>query len=165
MQQATFTDKKFKHVSNSCLDFMKRLLVRDARYRMSTGMWGNHSHLAQRFPNALIPHGMNTDRSALTAAGEALRHPFITGAPFYPRYASMQAGDFDQYLPEEEKDGGGAVVVRSVEKTNTILESLKVFAGADPLTKITMELVSHTLGSLQVATMNPCSMVLHALCR
>lgn len=35
--QATFTDKKFKHVSNSCLDFMKRLLVRDVRYRMSTG--------------------------------------------------------------------------------------------------------------------------------
>ena len=35
--QATFTDKKFKHVSNSCLDFMKRLLVRDVRYRMTTG--------------------------------------------------------------------------------------------------------------------------------
>ena len=37
VSQATFTDKKFKHVSNSCLDFMKRLLVRDVRYRMSTG--------------------------------------------------------------------------------------------------------------------------------
>lgn len=30
------------------------------------------------------------------------------------------------------------------------LFSLKVFARADPLTKITMEIVSHTLGSLQV---------------
>lgn len=28
--------------------------------------------------------------------------------------------------------------------------SLKVFAEADPLTKMTMEIVSHTLGSLQV---------------
>ena len=28
--------------------------------------------------------------------------------------------------------------------------SLKVFAEADPLTKMTMEMVSHTLGSLQV---------------
>jgi hypothetical protein len=55
------------------------------------------------------------------APGDALRHPFITGAPFYPRYASMLAADFDQHSPEEEKDGG-AVVVRSVEKTNTILE-------------------------------------------
>jgi serine/threonine protein kinase len=87
--QATFTDKKFKHVSNSCLDFMKRLLVRDTRYRMSTA--------------------------------DALRHPFITGAPFYPRYASMQAADFDQYVPEEEKEGG-ALALRSMEKTNTILE-------------------------------------------
>lgn len=69
---------------------MKRLLVRDTRYRMSTG--------------------------------DALRHPFITGAPFYPRYASMPAADFDVYNPEEEKDGGGALVLRSPEKYNAILE-------------------------------------------
>lgn len=62
-KEATFTDKKFKHVSNGCLDFMKRLLVRDPRYRMTTG--------------------------------EALLHPFITGAAFFPRYATMRPADFD----------------------------------------------------------------------
>eukprot|EP00598_Pedospumella_elongata_P002477 CAMPEP_0184981204 /NCGR_PEP_ID=MMETSP1098-20130426/11028_1 /TAXON_ID=89044 /ORGANISM="Spumella elongata, Strain CCAP 955/1" /LENGTH=628 /DNA_ID=CAMNT_0027504749 /DNA_START=246 /DNA_END=2132 /DNA_ORIENTATION=- len=117
-KEATFTDKKFKHVSNSCLDFMKRLLVRDVRYRMSTG--------------------------------DALNHPFITGAPFYPRYASMQAADFDVVSPEEEKNGEGGALVRNTDKLAGILQSLKVFAEADPLTKMTMEMVSHTLGSLQV---------------
>lgn len=34
--------------------------------------------------------------------------------------------------------------------TNALYYSLKKFAEADPLTKITMEMVSHTLGSLQV---------------
>ena len=117
-KEATFTDKKFKHVSNSCLDFMKRLLVRDVRYRMSTG--------------------------------DALNHPFITGAPFYPRYASMQAADFDVAGPEEGKAGETAALVRNSDKLTKILESLKMFAEADPLTKMTMEMVSHTLGSLQV---------------
>lgn len=36
-KEASFADKKFKHVSNACMDFMKRLLVRDPRHRMTTG--------------------------------------------------------------------------------------------------------------------------------
>lgn len=56
-KEATFTDKKFKHVSNACMDFMKKLLVRDPRHRMTTQ--------------------------------EALIHPFITGAAFFPRYPTL----------------------------------------------------------------------------
>ena len=35
-KEASFQDKKFKHVSGSCMDFMKRLLVRDVRYRLTS---------------------------------------------------------------------------------------------------------------------------------
>ncbi len=55
-KDASFADKKFKHVSNACMDFMKRLLVRDPRYRLTTK--------------------------------EALMHPFITGASYFPRYTT-----------------------------------------------------------------------------
>jgi hypothetical protein len=79
--------------------------------------------LLKSFAEFALRHSTDTNcvPYIVCAPGDALRHPFITGAPFYPRYASMLAADFDQHSPEEEKDGG-AVVVRSVEKTNTILE-------------------------------------------
>lgn len=52
--------------------------------------------------------------------GDALNHPFITGAPFYPRYASMQAADFDPApQPDEEKDG--SMSSKSVAKYSNIL--------------------------------------------
>jgi hypothetical protein len=35
-QEAVFPDKKFKHVSGVCMDFMKRLLIKDPNQRMST---------------------------------------------------------------------------------------------------------------------------------
>lgn len=83
-KEATFTDKKFKHVSNGCLDFMKRLLVRDARYRMTTG--------------------------------EALLHPFITGAAFFPRYQSMRPADFDP----APADGEQAATLSSGKSTRVV---------------------------------------------
>ena len=54
-----------------------------------------------------------------TSSGEALNHPFITGAAFFPRYASMQPADFDAPpLPSEED----TLVSRSAEKFGTIVE-------------------------------------------
>ena len=35
-QEAVFPDKKFKHVSGACMDFMRRLLVKDPMLRMTT---------------------------------------------------------------------------------------------------------------------------------
>mmetsp|Transcript_17482 Transcript_17482/g.29295 ORF Transcript_17482/g.29295 Transcript_17482/m.29295 type:complete len:685 (-) Transcript_17482:255-2309(-) len=114
-KEMSFADKKFKHVSNCCLDFMKRLFVRDIRYRIDTT--------------------------------EALNHPFITGAAFYPRYASMKTADFDPPTEQEILEHSSTL---SAGKYNKIIDSLKIFATADPLTKITMEMVSHTLGSMEV---------------
>jgi len=83
-------DKKFKHVSNCCMDFMKRLLVRDPRYRMSTG--------------------------------EALLHPFITGASFMPRYNGMSAAPAGPRSGNDmEVDGGSALKLTS-DQLGVILE-------------------------------------------
>lgn len=110
-KEASFTDKKFRHVSNGCLDFMKRLLVRDVRNRMSTA--------------------------------DALNHPFITGAAFMPMYRSFRSSDKDT----SKKDDNAGL---GLDKASQAIDSMLVFAYADPMTKITMEMVSHTLGSTEL---------------
>lgn len=112
-KEATYTDKKFKHVSNCCMDFMKRLLVREPRHRMTTS--------------------------------EALRHPFLTGAAFFPRYANMTPADMleeDRSLDVDNK--------LLVSKSNQVLNSMLVYVNADPLSKIIMEMVSHSLGAVDL---------------
>jgi calcium-dependent protein kinase len=111
-KEPTYTDKKFKHVSQGCMDFMKRLLTRDVRSRMSTA--------------------------------EALQHPFITGATFFPRYQSMGQADFDSAKSAQDSS---ALALLTPEKTLQIMESMEVFVAANPLTKLVMELVAHSLSS------------------
>eukprot|EP01038_Epipyxis_sp_PR26KG_P006797 gene6797-9310_t len=107
-KEASFQDKKFKHVSNSCMDFMKRLLVREPKGRLTTS--------------------------------EALQHPFITGASFFPRYQSIDVA----------KDSGESLSALPPAKANQIMESMVFFAKADPLTKLTIEMVSHSLGATEI---------------
>jgi calcium-dependent protein kinase len=111
-KDASFADKKFKHVSNACMDFMKRLLVRDPRYRISTG--------------------------------EALNHPFITGAAFYPRYTNVLSAR----SVEMEVDSGPRL---TASQCTQVLESMIVFMRADPMSRLLMEMVSHSLGSQEVS--------------
>ena len=88
-KEASFADKKFKHVSNACMDFMKRLLVRDPRHRMTTG--------------------------------EALLHPFITGAAYFPRYAAPGMAGGAGYMSSSQHNlmdvvdpaAGGAVALQA----------------------------------------------------
>lgn len=110
-KEASFADKKFKHVSNSCMDFMKRLLVREPRYRMTTA--------------------------------EALAHPFITGAAFFPRYNNSLSTRSSEMEVEPAQ--------RLTEaQCNRIVQSMRVFYRADPLSRLLMEMVSHTLGSNEI---------------
>lgn len=74
---------------------------------------------------------------------EALRHPFITGAAFFPRYPSLQS-------IQEAKDSGENPSPFTLEKASVILECLVAFQKADPLAKLMMEMVSHTLGAVEV---------------
>jgi serine/threonine protein kinase len=116
-KDASFADKKFKHVSNSCMDFMKRLLVRDARYRISIN--------------------------------EALNHPFITGATFFPRYSNVlpSARSTDMM----DVDSGNPKL--SASQCTAIIESMIVFIRADPMSRLLMEMVSHSLGSQEVRSL------------
>lgn len=104
-KEASFQDKKFKHVSNSCMDFMKRLLVRDARHRLSTA--------------------------------EALQHPFITGASFFPRYSNI----------DTVKDTAENPCSLPVAKLNQIMGSMVHVAKADAMCKMLIEMISHSLGA------------------
>lgn len=127
-KEASFADKKFKHVSNSCMDFMKRLLVRDPRHRMTTG--------------------------------EALLHPFITGAAYFPRYASPgMAGSMStsqHNLMDVDASAAGAsggasagasaAVALHPSQALQIVDAMVVFCNADPLSRLILEMVSHSLG-------------------
>jgi calcium-dependent protein kinase len=120
-KEASFADKKFKHVSNACMDFMKRLLVRDPRHRMTTG--------------------------------EALLHPFITGAAYFPRYVpgAGTAGQSQPNLMDIDSTGNlnnnsNAIVQLHPDQALQILDSMVVFCNADPLSRLILEMVSHSLG-------------------
>lgn len=130
-KEASFADKKFKHVSNACMDFMKRLLVRDPRHRMTTG--------------------------------EALLHPFITGAAYFPRYAApgMSGSATSGYLSGSQhnlmdvvqdsnspsnNNVGAQMAALHPSQAVQILDSMVLFCNADPLSRLILEMVSHSLG-------------------
>jgi len=106
-QEAVFPDKKFKHVSGVCMDFMKRLLIKDPNQRMSTT--------------------------------EALAHPFITGGVGSPVFPSVPGS-----VPSSASARGASGPLPSVVAEN-IIQSMLRFLSADPLTKLILEMVAHTL--------------------
>jgi hypothetical protein len=48
-------------------------------------------------------------------------HPFITGAQFFPRYASMQAADFDPPTGREAEEEGAFSLAKNADKAACIL--------------------------------------------
>eukprot|EP00981_Chlorochromonas_danica_P005830 scaffold1193_cov159-Ochromonas_danica.AAC.8 len=126
-KEPSFNDKKFKHVSNACMDFMKRLLTREPRQRLTTA--------------------------------EALSHPFITGAAFYPRYPTLSLPSFGASGANNSSSvsSGRAADVQAETaidlapgKAAQILESMLFFAKADRMSRLVMNMVSHTLGPLEL---------------
>eukprot|EP00597_Dinobryon_sp_UTEXLB2267_P002858 CAMPEP_0170076906 /NCGR_PEP_ID=MMETSP0019_2-20121128/13831_1 /TAXON_ID=98059 /ORGANISM="Dinobryon sp., Strain UTEXLB2267" /LENGTH=706 /DNA_ID=CAMNT_0010288919 /DNA_START=132 /DNA_END=2249 /DNA_ORIENTATION=+ len=110
-KEANFNDKKFKHISNSCMDFMKRLLVREVRYRPTSA--------------------------------EALRHPFISGASFFPKYDNIRPGEIAEHA-------SGALSLLSINKINQIMDSFMIYVRADNLTRALMKMVAHSFGSTEL---------------
>jgi serine/threonine protein kinase len=114
-KEATFADKKFKHVSASCMDFMKRLLTRDTRYRMTTF--------------------------------EALQHPFITGAAFFPRYNGL--GHTPSMNTMDIVDPAAIPTLTSSQITQ-ILEAMVNYARLDSLTRLIINMLTHSVGPREV---------------
>lgn len=107
-QEAVFPDKKFKHVSGACMDFMRRLLVKDPNLRMSTA--------------------------------DAIAHPFITGGlgvGVFPVVSPASFGSAELALSPH-----GSLPPLTAE---AIVQSMSAFARANPLIKLTLEMISHTL--------------------
>lgn len=83
-------------------------------------------------------------RARMTTA-EALQHPFITGATFFPRHQSMRADEFD--LAKNAAQDAQSSLILTSDKTLSIMASMEVFVGANALTKLAMGLVAHSLSS------------------
>jgi hypothetical protein len=98
---------------------MKRLLVREVRYRMTTGIV-----VTCKIDNIKIILHVTVYFLCLyfyLCAAEALMHPFITGAQFFPRYASMQAADFDPPTGREAEEEGAFSLAKNADKAACIL--------------------------------------------
>src|SRR4051794_30983137 len=72
---------------------------------------------------------------------------FSSGAPFYPRYVNMGPAE----IAEEDTTGNTIDNTLSAVKANQVVNNMLIFMNADPLTKIAMEMVSHSLGSFDVS--------------
>lgn len=107
-QEPVFPEKKFRHVSGICMDFMRKLLVKDPSLRMSTA--------------------------------QALAHPFITGG-LGTVYMPMPPAGHQQIMPPQ----GGIDNVITQEVADEIVENICSFMAADTLTKITLEMIAHSL--------------------
>lgn len=108
-QDPVFPEKKFRHVSGVCMDFMRKLLVKDPVLRMSTA--------------------------------QALAHPFITGG-LGNLYIPMPPAGQQQLMPPQ---GGLQTNVITQELADEIVENICSFMAADTLTKITLEMIAHSL--------------------
>lgn len=146
-QDPIFPDKKFRHLSPVCMDFMKKLLVKDPSLRMTTG--------------------------------QALRHPFITGQvcplPSMSVNTTNQPSWVMRSMGLSSKDnttrGAGNVesnssvsqrpvisdsALASLQSVVTqeaaikIIESIMIFMTADSLTRLTLEMVAHSLCADQI---------------
>jgi len=124
-KEATFTDKKFKHVSAACMDFMRRLLVRDPHGRMSA--------------MEALQHPFITGSSG--------------GAMVIPSRGIGRAGSIDAM--EMDPPAGGIADPNKSSVLHTgllrqLFESMVLYHRADPLCRLIMNMAAHTLGSLEL---------------
>ena len=108
-QEPVFPEKKFRHVSGVCMDFMRKLLVKDPNMRMSTA--------------------------------QALAHPFITGG-LGALYMHMPPAGGQQIMPPAHSHSDMLI---TQELADEIVENICAFMAADTLTKITLEMIAHSL--------------------
>lgn len=128
-QEPVFPDKKFRHLSPACMDFMQRLLVKDPARRMSTAAALQHPFITGG--------GMAASRPSLTT-GVAILPPLRAGGGggVFPASAAgvLSAGaagsDAWSYFPAQQADD--------------ILRSALTFASLDPLSRLVLLMVAHT---------------------
>lgn len=123
-KEASFTDKKFKHVSAACMDFMRRLLVRDPRGRMSAMEALQHPFITGSSGGAMVMSSRGIGRTG-----------------------SVDAMELDPPV------GGGDVNKTNVLHAGLlrqVLESMALYHRADPLCRLIMNMAAHTLGSLEL---------------
>ena len=76
-------------------------------------------------------------------SAEALKHPFISGASFFPKYDNIRPGEIAEHA--------GAHPLLSINKLNQIMDSFMIYVKADNLTRVLMKMVAHSFGSTEVS--------------
>ena len=184
-QDPVFPDKKFRHLSPVCMDFMRRLLVKDPNQRMTT--WHALRHPFITGQTAPMPslssshtgmgsngnpglsnlmggsHGtqmMSSSSSTGTTAPVSSSSSWGMGSiGMSMAFSQGQTGTSGQsttqppHPPSLQQplilQGGGqgprGEPIISLESASKILDSILVYMSADPLTRLTFEMVAHSL--------------------
>mmetsp|Transcript_28811 Transcript_28811/g.27602 ORF Transcript_28811/g.27602 Transcript_28811/m.27602 type:complete len:975 (-) Transcript_28811:99-3023(-) len=157
-----FPDSKFRHLSPMCLDFMKKLLVKDPADRMTTGQALQHPFITRQemsvctAPRTTFPPTM----PFLFLSFNPNPAPELLSRPTSPRSWGMiklSAMNMDkgQSFPPGQSSRLTAlkrppsishnVPIISLESATMIIDSIVMYMNADPLTRLTFEMVAHSL--------------------
>jgi calcium-dependent protein kinase len=123
-KEAVFPEKKFRHISPACMDFMRRMLIKDANLRITT---------AQALAHPFISGDYMGDPRNSTSLSSRMGLPGTAPAP---------------PLAGAKGDAGTKTLQRLSEReADDILASICVFVSADPLAKLMLIMAAHQLPS------------------
>mmetsp|Transcript_14897 Transcript_14897/g.13466 ORF Transcript_14897/g.13466 Transcript_14897/m.13466 type:complete len:810 (+) Transcript_14897:330-2759(+) len=169
-QEPVFIEKKFKHVSPGCIDFMKRLLVKDPEKRMNladalvhpfiTGLLAPLSLPSPpplTFPNVSSSSSLMTTNSHSSGTIGSSEIQLMMGSSTSPSHSSFTFGSllnsFTHHNNSAKEMTNGSDPTLSlakrhalpIEVATSIVESLIIFTSSNPLIRLTLTMLSHTL--------------------
>jgi serine/threonine protein kinase len=142
-KEVVYADKKFKHVSAACLDFMRRLLVRDPNSRMSIADALEHPFITgERFYSRIYNSG------AMGSSGLGLT--LNTGTSTSTNSTNSTNSSSGLYITTSSSaDPAAAASTNSLSRASLVcvLDSMLFYAGAGSMVRVLAQLAAHTLGS------------------
>lgn len=143
-KEPNFSDKKFRHLSNDCMDFMKRLLTRDPSQRITTSEALLHPFI--------VNNSHSTPLYALNSGGvlSNFRPGPTSSTPTLPPInsptGSISGPHFSFNEQDINKSSSPENSTLNTSQLTVIIESMITYAGMDPLIKITLRMIAHSLG-------------------
>lgn len=147
-QEAVYPEKKFRHSSAQCMDFLRRFLVKDVNHRITTAAALAHPFIMQcsappnQSPGPSQSQGANSN---LPPSPHTRGNLFRGGSSHLPSLPPLTKD-----APAHKVNYGPGVKVFNVDEASGIVDCMAMFISADPLIKLILVAVAHTL---------PCEMV------
>jgi calcium-dependent protein kinase len=122
-KEAVFPEKKFRHISPACMDFMRRMLTKDVNLRITTAQALAHPFISGDY--------LGSPRSSRPLSNGL-------GPPGASAAVSLNAGSRQILNRLSEREA------------NDIMTSISLFVSADPLAKLMLIMAAHQLPSDQL---------------